>query len=1149
MTDRTAPHAPPPRLLGAGAGPSLRDIVGELLRTSRQADFALARIRLAAVDLLPQEMTGIERCRVLIGRLDAATLLDAAIDARRDAAGRRRIAVLRELAMSGSLEARAAGIDGWSPDFSVFRGSAGPVASLVGAHWFHTPPAGTAITAVLHARDAAADIVALAAAFERLWHSGHDVLDVVREALDTGVEEPRGSQPSSPPSVNAATGPEAEQPSPNAGGGRIGEPRRCWPETDAVTVARLIARSCFASPALVEPAVFELAAFQQEAARRAEAVLQRRGGVLIADGVGLGKTYIALALIERRLRNGGSVAVVIPAPVRRQWLTPLRRLCARLRVPPPAERGGGEPIRVLVLTHTRLSRLRGTAPSPTATKLSLVVVDEAHAFRNPATNRYRALAELCRGVPVALVTATPVNNSPLDLYWLLRLFAANTAFADIGIADLLGAFREAAGSDGDALPEEVRPVVRALMIRRTRPFLRDHYAAVRLPGSGTELTFPRREAPRSIDYRLDAAVPEALSRIRSALAGFRAHAYRADPARSTLPGPRSVERDARDAIDAQAAPNGGGVAPLLRLLLLKRLESGVPAFRASVRRQLEFHEAALRALGYGRLPQPRHHARAEDLDPFQLRLDELLLRPLPRSVDGDALRRLIASDRDRLREMLDATAPLDGDADPKLAALRRLLDEMAGRKVLIFTEYRDTARHLHGALLPRGGVGLIHGAEARAGAHRCSRGEVIRRFAPLANGAPIPPFAQRIDILIATDVLAEGLNLQDAADVIGYDLPWNPIRLVQRVGRVDRLGSPHEAVRAWQFLPEPRLERMLRIADRLRRKIDGIEGTVGSTEGVLPGAPTLPFPRGVVARLRAGDPAALDDVEREEAAPFELEERLRLELAKRLRSDSPGTSVQSGNTRPQAERREVAPPDPERERAAHARTWISDPATESVLVGLETPHGSECLVVGRDGRPRRDDALALRLLLDAIDDADSPQFILRDDGTQRIPAPRLAPTAAARRAVAAALAHQSITVAGAEAGPLAVTTVGRTASRASARLLRALSLEQAPPADLCRRVETLLRRLRSNTAVAAELRLRDALRKLRAARPPDALHTIEALEAALPAPQADGDRSGERVNATGPPVARVFASLEFRCARGRVASKPATDPESTTRSG
>ncbi|MGH7553691.1 MAG: SNF2-related protein, partial [Longimicrobiales bacterium] len=191
-----------------------------------------------------------------------------------------------------------------------------------------------------------------------------------------------------------------------------------------------------------EGRTFDLAAFQEDAVRRAKEISRRWGGVLVADSVGLGKTYVALALIEEELNRGGRVLVVTPAALRSQWQTPLRRIAR--------ERRGTS---ALWVSHTRLSR-GGISPNA-AKAFDLVVVDEAHGFRNPATRRYRELARLCRGARVVLLTATPVNNSPLDLYAQIRLFAGDGAFHSLGVTDMRAAFRATALRPDAALPAPV----------------------------------------------------------------------------------------------------------------------------------------------------------------------------------------------------------------------------------------------------------------------------------------------------------------------------------------------------------------------------------------------------------------------------------------------------------------------------------------------------------------------------------------------------------------------------------------------------------------------------------------------------------------------------------------------------------------------
>ncbi len=606
--------------------------------------------------------------------------------------------------------------------------------------------------------------------------------------------------------------------------------------------------------------VFDLADFQRDAVARARAVLARRGGVLIADSVGLGKTYMGLALAGEAGDRGEAVLVATPAALRRVWAPGMRRL---------GRRGT-----VHWTSHTRLSR--GLHDPGALGELGLIVVDEAHAFRNPATRRYRALAELCADARVVLLTATPVNNALADLYALIRLFAHDAAFADLGVPDLRAAFREAAGAVPAARrtpavlqdPGPVLPVLQDVVIRRTRPFVRDHYGAVRLPGEEGVLRFPRRAPPRIVRYDL---LPDG---------GFTALAH--DLAALSFAALAAASGGGRGAgRDRVAAPEGAvaervPVAELARLGLLKRLESSLAAFRTSAARQTRFHEAFLEALRAGRLLTARSHRADGDGD--QLVLTPLTATPLPRGTDPARLARRAEADLARLRRMTAAADRALEAGEGKLAALRRLLEDEAGARVVVFTEFRDTAAHLWRNLAGGHRVGRVDGAGAWLGTERAGRRQVIERFAPRANGAREPPARERVDLLIATDVLAEGLNLQDAARVVCYDLPWNPVRLIQRVGRVDRLGSQHDAVHAWCFTPAVELEAMLGLVARVRAKLATLRAAVGLEAPVLDDTGDADLH--VIRRLAGGDPGLLDDIERAAPAPFEEDERLRMALAK-----------------------------------------------------------------------------------------------------------------------------------------------------------------------------------------------------------------------------------------------------------------------------
>src|SRR5690606_30033455 len=265
---------------------------------------------------------------------------------------------------------------------------------------------------------------------------------------------------------------------------------------------------------------------------------------------------------------------------------PSAAAAARVRADP----GARPPPLLAWLSHARLSR--GTHRPERLVPLDLVVVDEAHAFRSPRSRRYRALAALCRGSRVVLLTATPVNNAASDLYHQLRLFAGDGDFRDIGIADLAVVFRSV--TEDAAAARGILSVLRQVMIRRTRPFLREHYAGVRLPGRGGRarvLTFPERAPPRPIRYSLQAAYPGLLDDIADTLAALTLAPY--------APGEYGADRE----------PAARGVAELLRLALLKRLESSVAAFRASIARLVRYYEACDGALAAGRLLAPAEHRR------------------------------------------------------------------------------------------------------------------------------------------------------------------------------------------------------------------------------------------------------------------------------------------------------------------------------------------------------------------------------------------------------------------------------------------------------------------------------------------------------------------------------------------------------------
>ena len=487
-----------------------------------------------------------------------------------------------------------------------------------------------------------------------------------------------------------------------------------------------------------------LAPHQVPAAERLSAILGRHGGALLADAVGLGKSYVALAIA---LAQTEPFVLIVPAVLAPQW----RSLLDRFGVEAP------------IVTHESLSAPPYRPLPSVAAHCRLFIVDEAHRFRNPDTNRYRALARLVIGARVLLVTATPVHNRLADLLHLFRLFLRDHALAAIGVPSL----RRAALGDVDE--PSIAAAAARLVVARSRGRVRNGYA-----GGPVALSFPLRTdaEPMRVGSAAD-SVLEALVTGVGRLAG------------------------------------GGRAAPLLRLMLLRRLASSLPAFRASLTRHDAYLDLAERAAADGRRLSPREFQRcfprAETLD-VQLVLFPLLLEdggPSPAAGDRRELARLRA-------------LAADG-RDPKADALDRLLDAQPG-KTIVFTDARATARYLLQRLRSRRAA-AVFGVAGRFAAGEATRHELLRAFAPAAQGAPPPPSALETDLLIATDLLSEGLNLQDAERVVHYDVPWSPARLAQRVGRIDRLGSHHLGIATVTFLPPEPLAAALAIEERLAAKV------------------------------------------------------------------------------------------------------------------------------------------------------------------------------------------------------------------------------------------------------------------------------------------------------------------------------------------
>src|SRR3954470_23235423 len=482
---------------------------------------------------------------------------------------------------------------------------------------------------------------------------------------------------------------------------------------------------------------------QRRAVARHRQLLRLAGGAMLADATGLGKTFVALAVgaaVERLL-------IVAPAALAAAWQN-------------SATRAG---IEASFISAEKLSR--GCAPP--LVNPELVIVDEAHHFRNPRTKRYAILAAVCDRSRVLLLSATPLQNRRDDLVAELALFLGDAA---------------AAASD-----EELARFV----VRR------------RVADAGLKL--PSVIGPRRVDLPIDDDLLDELL---------------------ALP-PPVLGRDE------------GEAAALVSYTLLRQWSSSRAALLSGLRKRLAKALALTTSLEAGRWPS-REELMAWSFgdDTLQLALPELL-SPLGRDTGAD-LSSLLTALRQHtggLRLILSRVRARRDPDECRAVAVGEICRAHPDTRVIAFSQYAETVHAIARLLMPRrGGVAELTGRGGRVAGGRISRREVLAQFTPHV-GQPPSRTCERISLLVTTDVLSEGLDLQNASVVVHLDLPWNPARLEQRVGRVRRLGSPHDEVHVYAISPPARSERVLRVEARLRAKLRLAATMVGLDSASLDAGP------------------------------------------------------------------------------------------------------------------------------------------------------------------------------------------------------------------------------------------------------------------------------------------------------------------------
>ena len=623
--------------------------------------------------------------------------------------------------------------------------------------------------------------------------------------------------------------------------------------------------------------------FQTAAVKIAAHHLKKRGGVLLGDVVGLGKTMMASALAKLNEEQTGSWTLIIcPKNLTPMWQSYVDEYGLNAKV----------------LSISQVLKKLADIPG----RYRTVLIDESHNLRNTEGKRYRAIQEFIRQTDARciLLSATPYNKTYLDLSAQLQLFIPNDK--DLGIrpeqkirekgevlfqSEYQCAPRSLAAFEKSEYPDDWRDLMRHFLVRRTRSFIQKNYAEEDETGrkflryeDGTLSYFPAR-VPKTVKFSVNDADPEdqyaqltrhgvvqTIETLRLPRYGLGNYVVPAFPTT-----PSEQERKVLDGLSRA----GQRLMGFCRTNLFKRLESGGTSFLLSIERHILRNYVFLYALE-NNLPIPIGTQAAEALDTSQSDTDdELAMTDLFDSeedledteetlVENDkalyyttadfekrsaeiyrlyqtklkrrfkwirtdffrrGLKKNLREDSQALINILQENGSWQIEKDEKLKELLNLLqNKHKNEKVLVFTQFADTVNYLANVLK---GFGVEKLAGVTGGS--ADPTALAWRFSPVSNDKRDRVNSDdELRVLIATDVLSEGQNLQDAHIVVNYDLPWAIVRLIQRAGRVDRIGQKAEEITCYSFLPADGIERIINLRARVFQRLQENAEVVGSDE-------------------------------------------------------------------------------------------------------------------------------------------------------------------------------------------------------------------------------------------------------------------------------------------------------------------------------
>ena len=872
-------------ILHATTDPDLLTRLREMLDSSASADIAVGYFFMSGFEAVADSLSQLRKVRILVGRTDQQILEEVAVGLQQATAlhahienetmvrrgdrgelaretveritdgvgvlpqnesSERSVKTLRDLIAAGFVEVRAYLRSPLHAKAYLcwYEGHAEPGAAIVGSS--NMTLAGFSGNTELNVRVTGdGEMEALRQWFENLWEDSEDIADALVTELD-------------------ASWPIAQPP----------------PYHVYLKALYELYHDDLSESELRLPPRRPLANFQRQAVRQALGMVDAYGGCYIGDVVGLGKTFIGAELLRQMRQHypqDGNPLILCPAGLIPMWHRMNEEfdlgaeVVSHSMVTSPPDPEFDEEIGRYIETG---QPQQGIVLSQKYPNRGPVLVDEAHNFRNDNL-RSRGLRDYLESGDhkVVLMSATPQNLGPMDIYRQLTLFLDDTEHGlNIEPLSLEEYFKNAqrwhayraelenytatleewqrGGRNGKGPNEpeppqgpraDIQEALSPVFLRRRRRDIRELFGdSAEINGSPVRFPNP---VLGNVEYRLDKVYAKAgsLADIQALLKRHEACRYRALDYIRPEAKDRPVYQDLFRAQDR--------IARLMTALLLKRLESSIEAFRSTLNSLIYSNRNFRDALTAGYVPIGATATRMLNGQSFEADdlLEALQVEEQRRREAGTRRSTLVHDvtdfETDRwipdldadyavLSEILGRVSAIGPEDDDKLRVLREFLGrpEVRDGKTLIFSEAETTIEYLFQQLNPMGRnptIARLTGSTGRDAQH------IVRRFSPGSNPAPAPLPGPEIHILLATDVVSEGQNLQDCARVLNYDLHWNPVKLIQRFGRVDRIGTEHAVINLHNMWPDVELDEELDLTDRLLNRVQSFHDFIGLDSKLL----------------------------------------------------------------------------------------------------------------------------------------------------------------------------------------------------------------------------------------------------------------------------------------------------------------------------